>query len=430
MPDGSHLFRISVDPAFATFPMPAALSGVVDAGTAPDGAYARAVWSDLDLACGRCHGGGLGQAATTGAIAAGSATLTVADSGGFTVGQKVEVPGAGALAYDELGQAVRTPLESFVREVPDATTITLAGQATAAVAGVTVVQNATRHGAGYLDKGTLAGSARGMHDDKPQVTFGWTLGSPDTLTVLVDGSGTVCFDGCDLFTWSWGDGTPGGSGATATHTFAAGGTYPVTLTVEDYGLGSGSLTRDVTVYAADLPPVVAGTCVFDANTWTETVTDASTDDHGVVQVTVNWGDGTMVSSDTTPPFGPFVRAYISPGTFTLTHRAVDTIGQQSSRTCVATPAYFTIGGTVYRSDGTTPVATALVQLRRGGTLVRSVYTNGQGAFSVGSLRPGTYALTVTKPGFVFPAVPPVTVGPSNTAVDVIAVSPMPTLSRK
>ena len=160
------------------------------------------------------------------------------------------------------------------------------------------------------------------------------------------------------------------------------------------------------------------------------MTDASTDDHGVVQVTVNWGDGTVISSDTTPPFGPFVHTYISPGTWTLTHRAIDTIGQQSSRTCKADPAYFTIGGTVYRSDGRTPVSSAMIQVRRGGTLVRTVYSTALGAYSVGSLRPGTYTLTVTKSGYVFPTVPPVTVGPSNLAVNIVAISPLVTGSRR
>ena len=59
MSQSYHLFRISTDPNYSTFPTPALLyAGTQTTGnTAPDGAYTNAVWSDLDLACGQCHVG-------------------------------------------------------------------------------------------------------------------------------------------------------------------------------------------------------------------------------------------------------------------------------------------------------------------------------------------------------------------------------------
>jgi hypothetical protein len=56
----SHLFRISVDPAYSTFPTSAEFLGNTQkiANTAPDGTFTNAVWNDLDIACGQCHGGG------------------------------------------------------------------------------------------------------------------------------------------------------------------------------------------------------------------------------------------------------------------------------------------------------------------------------------------------------------------------------------
>jgi hypothetical protein len=56
----SHLFRISVDPAYSTFPTSAEFLGNTKkiANTASDGTFTNAVWTDLDLACGQCHGGG------------------------------------------------------------------------------------------------------------------------------------------------------------------------------------------------------------------------------------------------------------------------------------------------------------------------------------------------------------------------------------
>ncbi len=49
--------------------------------------------------------------------------------------------------------------------------------------------------------------------------------------------------------WSWGDGTPGGSGASATHTFTQAGTFEVRLTVADNAGNTGTATTVVTVSA-------------------------------------------------------------------------------------------------------------------------------------------------------------------------------------
>ncbi len=58
MPGGLHMLRINPSASYSTYPMPAALSGTVNANTAADGSFANAVWVDVDLACGQCHGAG------------------------------------------------------------------------------------------------------------------------------------------------------------------------------------------------------------------------------------------------------------------------------------------------------------------------------------------------------------------------------------
>ena len=66
--------------------------------------------------------------------------------------------------------------------------------------------------------------------------------------VSVDGSGSTDPDGTVAsYSWNWGDTTPPGTGATATHTYAADGTYPVTLTVNDNQGGTGTVSHPVTV---------------------------------------------------------------------------------------------------------------------------------------------------------------------------------------
>ena len=49
------------------------------------------------------------------------------------------------------------------------------------------------------------------------------------------------------YLWNWGDNTATSTGATPTHTFAADGTYTVTLTVTDTWGKTASTTRDVTI---------------------------------------------------------------------------------------------------------------------------------------------------------------------------------------
>jgi len=254
----------------------------------------------------------------------------------------------------------------------------------------------------------------------PTAMFGY---SRNGLSIALDASGSWCPSGNCSYTWNLGDGAPA-AGITTSHTYAVAGTYTVTLTVLDnVNFTQAKKSAPISVVAADSPPTVGGTCTFDSNTWTATLTDASTDDNGITQVTVSWGDGTLVSSDTSAPFGPFTHTYANAGTYTITHKAIDTIGQQSTDTCAVTAPYFTITGTVLTS-GTAPVPSATVQVKKGTSVVKTVYTAANGLFSAGSLRPGTYTLTVTKPGYTF-AVPAATMnlGPSSAGTIIHAVSP-------
>jgi PKD repeat protein len=81
-------------------------------------------------------------------------------------------------------------------------------------------------------------------------------------TLSSDGDGTIA-----SYSWDFGDGTSD-TGATPSHTYAADGTYPVTLTVTDDDGAPASVTHDVTVSAAP-----AGAVAQDAftrtvsNTW-------------------------------------------------------------------------------------------------------------------------------------------------------------------
>jgi PKD repeat protein len=422
------LFRINDDPAYSTFPAgafgsyPDAASctsaggklytgGVCyfDANSAPDGTYTKAVWIDVDLACGQCHGGGTATKTTKGNITAGSKTLTVSNGNNMYAGNPIRITGAGALGAD---------FDTYISSVAG-NTITLVGKASTTVTNKTVVEGPTKNGAGYMTKAQLAGYADGMHNDSPVASFYYVRDAVNPLKVDVNAAASTCNETCNRYTWDWGDGSPTSSGVTSTHTYATPGTKTITLTVTEYGVGTGTASQNVNVYVADLLPTVAGTCSWDANTWTMTLTDASTDDNGISTIRVTWGDGSLTANG--PANTVFTHTYVNPGAYTVTHKAYDTAMQEATRTCSASAAYFKITGKVTRSNGTTPAPSATVKLTGNG-VNKTVYTNIAGNYTLANLKPGTYTVTVTKNGYTFPAGVNVSVG-GDKVNDVIAVTP-------
>ncbi|MCX6385725.1 MAG: PKD domain-containing protein [Solirubrobacterales bacterium] len=89
----------------------------------------------------------------------------------------------------------------------------------------------------------------------PSATFVAPSPLREAAPATFDGSASSAGDSTIIsYVWAWGDSTPDGSGVRSTHTFAAQGTYTVTLTVTDSSSTTASVTQDVTVAAAE-PPV-------------------------------------------------------------------------------------------------------------------------------------------------------------------------------
>lgn len=435
MPKGEHMFRINADPSYSTFPMPAAMTSITNATTAADGAFASAVWVDVDAACGQCHGGGTAQATTAlrSATNTASSDLDVQSTAGFAVGQRITVADAGNFAYD--GDSVaHGDFESYVVAVTPPNTIKVVGPPPFVVSsGKLVVQNPTKNGAYYRTKSQLAQVAKNMHSNAQlgaSISFSATASN---LTVNVDADVTCGSNSCPAFTydWDWGDGSSHGSGEQASHGYATAGTKSITLTVKLLSANAnnttvGTLTRTVRTTAADSAPVAGANCNWNANSWTMTVQDTSTDgDSTPVRTTVvDWGDKSTRSVGGAGT--QFTHVNVIPGDFTVTLRAIDSalnISAPVECSMHATPSYFTISGKVTKHDGTTAVASAVVAIKKGTRTIKNVFTSSNGLFSAGGLKPDTYTLVVTKSGYVFPAVAPITVGPSSANNNVAATTP-------
>ncbi len=284
----------------------------------------------------------------------------------------------------------------------------------------------------YRTKAALGPVAGGIHDFAG-VSYPVAITAVPSNLTIVASAVVACGGPCPVLTydWAWGDGTQDlGSGATASHTYPAPGTYAITVTVRAGGLRAGGASGSVTVANVDLPPTAAGTCTWSANTWTMTVRDASTDTDStpVRSITLMWGDGTLNSIG--GPGALFSHVYLAPGMYIPTLKAVDTALNVSNPlfTC-PTPAvadYFRIRGTVYRKDGTMPASSALVSLRQGSATIKTVSTGANGSFSFVNLKPGTYSITVTRTGYTFappPQVPSVIVGPDRVDIVIRALAP-------
>src|SRR5436190_665489 len=195
-----------------------------------------------------------------------------------------------------------------------------------------------------LSSSTSATIAVGPVDSAPAASVTVTPGSGSApLAVTADASGSTDNDGTPVATYrfDFGDGTAAvgpQAGATAGHTYTAGGSYTVTVTVADTA-GYASTATAIVQVTSDQPPVAALDVTPSSGVVNLAVTASAsgstdTDPTPIATYTFDFGDGTAVVG---PQAGvTATHTYRQAGTYTVQVTVKDTAGLSSTATKTVT----------------------------------------------------------------------------------------------
>ena len=188
------------------------------------------------------------------------------------------------------------------------------------------------------DRGATNSTTRSVTVVSNQAPTASFTDSASFLALSVNGSASSDADGTVAsYAWDFGDGGTD-TGATASHTYAAAGTYTVRLTVTDDKGATGTTSRAVTVATAPNQPPTAAFTHSESFLRTSVDGAGSSDPDGTVaSYSWSWGDGTANGSGATAN-----HTYAAAGTYTVQLTVTDDDGDtgttSSSVTVVANQA--------------------------------------------------------------------------------------------
>ncbi|MFC8193301.1 PKD domain-containing protein [Cellulomonas sp. NPDC057328] len=195
-----------------------------------------------------------------------------------------------------------------------------------------------------------------------------------SLVARVDGSRSTDADGAvTAWAWSFGDGTKA-TGRTAEHTYAAAGTYTVSLTVTDDEGATATTTRPVTVTAPNVAPTAAFPApAVDGLTASVDAGTSADADGQVASYAWSFGDGTTATGRTAR------HTFTAAGTYTVQLTVTDDDGATATTTrkvTVAAPAEKTVAATGRPNADTTgmPAGRSFSKVHEGNLVITQANT--------------------------------------------------------
>lgn len=230
----------------------------------------------------------------------------------------------------------------------------------------------------------------GVADKPPTAAF---TSTSTNLVASFDASTSTDSDGTIAsYAWNFGDSSAAGTGVTPTHTFAAAGTYQVSLTVTDNQGAATTVTNAVTVVRVNQAPTASFTSSVSGSTASFDGTASADSDGTVASYAWNYGDGTTGTGVTSS------HTYAATGTYSVVLTVTDSDGATGTVTnsVVITPPNVapvsrftsTVQYLAASFDGTTSTDSD-------GTVATYAWDYGDGTTGNGSTSTHTYATVGT-----------------------------------